>query len=355
MGLLDRIRRSVAAQEKGPGQSASPPRQMDNVVVSSVPPLSKTDSPSEINRTDFVEEAATESKPSGSAGWSKPSLSQPSDTPMVDPDRTHLGKWLDLKLGEISQFPDAIEQIYAGSLDGISIRGVFSPDEVRDTVRRVQQLSDEFVDHGSTIMFGTALVGSANDRSDYYAGAAAINGRLSDVLGNDFVERVGAVISNFAGGRQAVVPSEEGRGSYVPLTVRFLPPDRGVMHAHTANEFCNSWGAFEHLREIAVMWNSLSYFVVGQSPSSGGDLVLYDLMWDDTPDDVLALGMSSERDELLARFPTTPIKLGPGDMILFTGGRIWHRVEPVSGDSERVTIGGFAALAKNDGDVYFWS
>jgi hypothetical protein len=65
--------------------------------------------------------------------------------------------------------------------------------------------------------------------------------------------------------------------------------------------------------------------------------------------------MSAERDELLQRFGTTPIRLAPGDMILFTGGRIWHRVEPVEGESERVTIGGFVALAQDGERVYFWS
>lgn len=274
----------------------------------------------------------------------------------ADPDtRTHLGTWLDVAADDAADHPTAIEDIYAGRLDGISIRSAFTPEEVAAAVERIRSHGEEFVDHGTTIMFGTALVGSQPDRSDYYAGTATITDRIGTWFDRDFVDRVGGIISAFAGGRPAVVPSEPGRGDYTPATVRFLPPDRGVMHAHTANEFCNVWDAYGHLREIAVMWNSLSYFVVGQAPDGGGNLVLYDLMWDDTPEDVLSLSMSPERDELLERFGTRATDLRAGDMILFTGGRIWHRVEPVVGDRERVTIGGFVALSQDDECVYFWS
>ncbi len=270
-------------------------------------------------------------------------------------ERTHLGPWLDVAADDVAAHPMAIEDIYAGRLDGVSIRGVFTPDEVAAAVERIRSHSDEFVDHGTTIMFGTALVGSQPDRADYYAGTTTITDRIGGWFDRDFVERVGGIISAFAGGRPAVVPSEPDRGDYTPATVRFLPPGRGVMHAHTANEFCNVWDAYGHLREIAVMWDSLSYFVVGQAPDGGGTLVVYDLMWDDTPEDVLSLSMSPERDELLERFGTRATDLRAGDMILFTGGRIWHRVEPVVGSRERVTIGGFVALSRDDECVYFWS
>ncbi|MEX0768889.1 MAG: hypothetical protein WD029_10500 [Microthrixaceae bacterium] len=273
----------------------------------------------------------------------------------VNPNRQHLGEWLDLQVEELINYPDAIEQIYAGSLDGISIRGVFTEEEMSTGVLRARGYSDTFNDYGKQIFFGTAIVGADDDRADYYEAAPIINDCIDSLFDVDFVNRIGQVLSAVGGGRPASVPVEVGRGEYVPLTIRFLPPDGGVMHAHTANEFCNAWGSYEHLREIAQMWNSLSYFVVGQKPDSGGELVLYDLMWDDTPEDVRVLSMSEERDALLERFTKTPIDLNVGDMILFTGGRIWHRVEPVHGQNERVTIGGFAALSEDGASIYFWS
>lgn len=283
-------------------------------------------------------------------------VDEPDEAPTTaDEERGHLGRWLDISAGSVTDHPDTIEQIYSGDLDGASIRGVYSPAEVAAAVERIRGYSDEFRDHGTTIMFGTALVGSAPDRSDYFAGAPAINDRIGTFFEDDFVRRVADVLSALGGDRPTVVPVEGDASEYVPATVRFLPPDRGVMHAHTANEFCGAWDSYEHLRSIAVMWNSLSYFVVCQAPETGGELVLYDLMWDDTPADVGSLPMGPERDALLERFPTVDTGLREGDMVLFTGGRIWHRVTPVGGSRERVTIGGFAALSQDDQYVYFWS
>lgn len=318
MGLLDRLRHRPAKDGRPDPITASPSRSTD---------------------------------PDGDAAGATPAEVFPNDD---DLRRGHLGVWLDIPVDEVSRHSDVIERIYASELDGVSIRGVFSTEEVATGVERVRGHSEEFHDHGTTIMFGTALVGSASDRSDYFAGAPTINDRIGDLFDADFVGRVADVLSALGGNRPAVVPVDDDR-SYVPATIRFLPPGRGVMHAHTANEFCNAWGSYDHLRDIAVMWNSLSYFVVGQAPDSGGDLVLYNLMWDDTPEDVLAHPMGPERDAVLARFPTVATDLREGDMVLFTGGRIWHRVEPVDGDRERVTIGGFAALSQDDQFVYFWS
>lgn len=281
--------------------------------------------------------------------------SPPAPSTEVPHERTHLGTWLETSADDLGRFDDAIERIYEGTLDGLTIRGVFPPQEMATCVRRTHEYAAEFRDHGEQIMFGTALVGADDVRADYFTGASTINDRIESLFDADFVGRVAEILSACGGGRPAVVPDEEGRGRYVPATIRFLPPGRGVMHAHTANEFCDTWGAYSHLRDIARMWNSLSYFIVGQAPDAGGELVLYDLMWDDTPDDVLALGMSQERDDLLSRFDALSVPPGVGDMILFTGGRIWHRVAPVEGDAERVTIGGFVAFSKDEEQVLFWS
>jgi len=266
-----------------------------------------------------------------------------------------LGEWADVSVDDLDAFGDAIERIYAGTLDGLTIRGVIDPEEMRRAVERVEAHRSEFKDHGKQVLYGTPLVGASDDRGDYFEDAWRINDRLSEFFDIDFTSRVGDVLSRLAGGRPAVVPSEGPGRDYVPATVRFLPPGGGVMHAHTANEFCNVWGAYGHLREVARMWNSLSYFVLAEQADEGGDLVLYDLQWDDTPDDVLRLPMSEERDALLDRFAQVPIAPGPGDMIVFTGGRIWHRVAPLTGSTRRVTVGGFLALSTDEDEVLFWS
>ena len=48
------------------------------------------------------------------------------------------------------------------------------------------------------------------------------------------------------------------------------------------------------------------------------------------------------------------LALEKGDLLLFDGGRIWHQVRPVLGQTNRVTIGGFTALSKNHRKVFYW-
>ncbi|MEM7038253.1 MAG: hypothetical protein AAF570_14815, partial [Bacteroidota bacterium] len=52
------------------------------------------------------------------------------------------------------------------------------------------------------------------------------------------------------------------------------------------------------------------------------------------------------------RFTIEPTE---GDLILFSGGRIWHQVENLSGSRPRITIGGFCARSHDDQSFYFWS
>lgn len=267
-----------------------------------------------------------------------------------------LGEWADVDVSDLSGFADAIERIYAGDLDGMTIRNVIDPAELTRALEILEgRHHADFKDHGEQTLYGTALVGADDDRANYFADAPLINGRLHALFERSFTDRIEGVLSAVGGGRSTEVPSEGPGRDYVPATVRFLQPGRGVMHAHTANEFCNAWPAHSHLRDVARMWNSLSYFVVAEAPGAGGELVVYDLQWDDTPGDVRSLPMSEERDELLERFEQRLVTPGAGDMILFTGGRIWHRVAPVRGDRRRVTIGGFVALSNDDDRILYWS
>jgi hypothetical protein len=266
-----------------------------------------------------------------------------------------MGNWFDVAFDDLDGYADAVARIYAGEVDGLTIRGVFTPEEVAEAVQRLEGHRDEFVDHGTVAMFGTAIVGSDDERTLYHDTAPAMTEALEELFPTGFRSRIEEMLVRVGGGRRPRVPEDGPGRTYVPATIRVLPPGAGVIHAHTANEFCNVWPAYEHLRRTARMWNSLSYFVTAQAPDAGGGLQLYDLDWDDTPEDVLALAMGPERDAALARFEDRVVEPGAGDVVLFTGGRIWHRVEPVRGSTARVTVGGFVAESTEADEVIYWS
>ena len=49
------------------------------------------------------------------------------------------------------------------------------------------------------------------------------------------------------------------------------------------------------------------------------------------------------------------VKPEPGDLLLFAGGNVWHRVEKVAGFKSRITLGGFIAETTTPGKYYIWS
>jgi hypothetical protein len=44
-----------------------------------------------------------------------------------------------------------------------------------------------------------------------------------------------------------------------------------------------------------------------------------------------------------------------GDVLIFSGGPIWHRVEDIKGDTSRITYGGFLNFSKDGKELFYWA
>ena len=67
---------------------------------------------------------------------------------------------------------------------------------------------------------------------------------------------------------------------------------------------------------------------------------------------------SKYRSETTARSIPVPglvVDPNPGDLVVFGGGRRFHRVEPIGGETPRITYGGFAASSKDGDEVNCWA
>jgi hypothetical protein len=273
-------------------------------------------------------------------------------------DRRHpagevLARWWDVSSRDLESHPDGVAAVHRGELDGFVIRGVLAPDEAADFAKRTVE-SGLLHDNVGGRLLGTSLLGLP-DRSTYYPAAATTRRQLDELSGSRFQSRIEDVLRRLGGGRNVELPREAPDETYLPATVRVLGEHLGGYRAHTGNEFVESYGSYDHLRSIAHTTDALSYFVLLQKPVSGGELVLYDLAWADTPPQFHDAFMSSIRDAWLEQYPKAYVDPDPGDMILFNGGRIWHKVADIEGPTSRITVGGFATLSKDDSTVYYWN
>ena len=275
-------------------------------------------------------------------------------------------------IDELPSFRGAIDDMLGDGLDGLIVRGAFpagvaaravdrlaGPDEdlvrcevpVRDLIYRARE--DDVLRANPPYLVCRDLISSPLDQVDYFDSARRFRRgcrRLFDG-GPDFQERVEAVLAVLGGGRPVDVPRGPAGQPYAHATVRIWPTGHAI-GTHCGLEILTVPG-FAPLQDMIDVSGQLSYFSLLQAPASGGVLALHDVRVADLDDQRRVLGVPMEL--VAALRPSTPIHLDPGDLLVFDGGRIFHRVGEIGPGPNRVTIGGFVALDRGRQRVMYWS
>lgn len=143
-----------------------------------------------------------------------------------------------------------------------------------------------------------------------------------------------------------------------PVTIRVLHPGKVDIHHHCENMSHGFFPEmFKRLGEVLKIENQYSFLLMLQPPESGGEIVIYNQEWN---------GMETFQSEMeslqeLDRQGGTDhvkqvVSLNAGDLLIFPAGKVWHKVNQVTGSLPRITMGGFAGKSKKEADtVYLWS
>jgi hypothetical protein len=164
---------------------------------------------------------------------------------------------------------------------------------------------------------------------------------------------------------EVVIPSGYSqKGRHTHSTIRIYPPKGGFIAAHCGNYFQQEFPDFyKHLGSQIEVKNQLSYFVTIQKPEKGGELTLFDLLWEegqtkvDPNEDNELILPGNQKLDITQNGSLKRRKIEPdaGDLLLFSGGRIWHRIEPIIGQIPRITLGGFLAYSEPTNKLFYWS
>jgi len=167
-----------------------------------------------------------------------------------------------------------------------------------------------------------------------------------------FLERSLAAFESLAGGRPVSVFCGPTGGLYTPATIRIVPPGCEI-GTHSGLEFMTLDG-YSELANGLDCSEQLSFFSLIDSADDGGELLVYhtDYFDPDLTRDESAKALSDVIDE---GSDYEVIALEPGDLLIFAGGRWFHRVTPVRGSRTRRSIGGFLGFSPDGGSVYYWS
>jgi hypothetical protein len=284
--------------------------------------------------------------------------------------------WKFIDVTELDNFPDAVKDIYDKKYNGIIIRNVCSKEEVAKMKAAIEAMDQDIViptgvGHSYPRLFAQ-LVKPDDDFSQerdniksYFSECEQLPETLNKHIDFDFSERIESVFEKIAGGRSIEIPKGfDGEGRYPGSSIRVNYPGKGFIMIHCGNYFQQEFPAFyEHLMTEVNVKDQLSYFLTVNPAEVGGDLTLFDLLWKS--------GQTKESarhdNEILlpngAKLDTSPdsplkrIKVKPeaGDLLIFSGGPIWHKVELVEGTQNRITVGGFLALTEDEKTLKYWT
>ena len=284
-----------------------------------------------------------------------------------------LFSFIETTVEELVNYPDGINDIYNRKIDGFLIKNALSQNEVESLLGNFFRI---FPEKKTVINEGLSMyplpfsqveqknTGSRNAYKAYFEESLEFRRAFQKSLGFDFEKRVQSVLGKIANGRNIVAPPGfDNEGSYLSCNFRALyPAGNGTLKAHCGNYFHHEFpGFFKHLEEKSRVLNQLSYFTMLQESEEGGELVIYDVEWEEA--EIRLKGdtvLKTKKDKLLdlenpRQVKRRKIKPGPGDMIVFAGGQIWHKVQAVGGTKERITLGGFLSLSNDDKSVFTWT
>jgi hapalindole-type alkaloid chlorinase len=262
---------------------------------------------------------------------------------------------------EIDGIQDLVYKVHTKQLDGFILKEVFNQHEVQTFLDKVSAIpSQQFLqtNTGTIIPDPFATISNLEDRLKNYADKKV---KFEDFGFHDEFKKLDFVMKFISQPFEVRPPqiSNYNIGA-VPATIRHFYPDMGGLFVHCGYLFQVQTPIYYDAVEKMEKEGQLSFFVVMQQPEIGGELTLYDMVWDNVNKKDSAENNEYVLDKygnrvLLSEVNSRKYNPSPGDILVFYGGRIWHRVEPIFGSRPRITLGGFINFSKDDKICFYWS
>jgi hypothetical protein len=278
---------------------------------------------------------------------------------------------VDVPFSNLESYPSGIDDMINLKIDGFIIRKVLKEKEVATLVKAYDMVPPEDKYNNGAGMFiypqpftkiHQMSKNSQIEMNKFFSQAEEFWASFPEKFGFDFVKHIHETLSKISGMRKIATPNgKDGVGFYNPAGFKHLVPGLGEFNAHCGNFFHKEFPLFyKHMNEISIIEDQMSYFIMLSPSQKGGQLTLYDVLWKDSE---IRMGggkiLKTHSGKLLELENIKKVKKqylrpGPGDMIVFSGGRIWHKVERAE-KTRRLSLGGFLTKSKDGSSYYTWS
>lgn len=256
---------------------------------------------------------------------------------------------------------DLIEKLYRNELDGFVAKKVFSEQEVSQILKEANNISESHflkAANGKLFPHPHASITDKEEKLNAYIEKNSI----FNSMGFSFLKtRLQSFFDHYGGSLKAKIPKVlKDNSEAVYGNLRFFMPNMGGLFVHCGYLFQVEAPMYYEVVEEMKKMGQLSYFLVLQYPEKGGELTIYDMLWpdvqhkDDFENNEYVIDKNGDK-LFLDEVKSFSVKPQPGDVLVFKGGPIWHRVEDIIGTKPRITFGGFINFSKDGKEFFFWS
>ena len=194
----------------------------------------------------------------------------------------------------------------------------------------------------------------------YFSAAAQITDNLKNFVSVDVAQRFHEVFRDINNNQPVEVLNGPNDTKFVPVNFRLMTPEVGakatsLIH-NGANVTARCVNTYQHLKGLMDFDNQLSFFCIIQNCVEGGDITIYDFPRDEYPNisDFRYLEKDGKRIDLETTKDKCTVHMKPGDLIVFPGGQLWHRVDIIK-KGQRISLGGFATDRYSDNNWFYWT
>jgi hypothetical protein len=264
-----------------------------------------------------------------------------------------------------------LDSVLSGELSGFVITDFLNHEEVTTVLNGFKNLTKEELIHinggfnsypMSFAQFEQMVQQNILTEKEYFDFSSRYIQNFKNKFGIDVHSKLRSLIGKISGAFELEIPKNpSGNGAYMPFTFRELFPGEGSLKAHCENLFLKEFpGFFERINGFSTPENQLSFFVVLQSPGGGGELTLFDILWNEEQKRLKDNHIQLETGNILAfddkeNLKRMYIQPPAGSLVVFSGGKIWHRVETILTSPSRITLGGFLSFSHDRKKLYSWS
>lgn len=271
-----------------------------------------------------------------------------------------------LEKGQSQLYNNGLKEMQSGVFDGLIIKNVLNEADCARIIDFVEKnYAPHFFEDPLVKLFPLGFAAIAQIKEEeIIEERLKFNTKMllhqNQFFGVEIIKNIISALKPLASGLNVSVASVLN-GHAAPTQYRRLKQSTEGFPIHCGNAFEKlSPSFYAHLRKTVETTDQLSYYIVLQNTEKGGELTLYNQKWSEEQSMRNQHEFNLDNVQVFNSLEISTqnkMSLRPevGDMLVYEGGNIWHKVEPILGNGDRITLGGFIGFNTHQNEVYIWS